>query len=88
VITLNDYKCNCVRCPQCSSSFVNIVIGIGLGILLSRPLAADHPVRWGISILIAGLIGYAYCVYLSKQQRPEEHEMKKETEKTPGNGGE
>jgi len=85
VIVLNGYKCKCVRCPQCSNSFVNILIGFGLGILLSRPLALDHPVRWGVGILAAGLIGYAYCVYLSKQQRLEEE---KEEEKATGNNSE
>jgi len=83
---LNNYKCDCVRCPQCSNAFVNILIGIGLGILLSRPLALDHPVRWGVGFLVAGLLGYAYCVYLAKQPHVEGSEvMKKEAEKTENN---
>jgi len=41
--------------------FVNLVIGIGLGILISRPLGV-HPLRYGISLVVIGGLGKLYAL--------------------------
>jgi F0F1-type ATP synthase assembly protein I len=41
--------------------FVNVIIGIGLGILLSRPLGV-HPLRYGIALLLIGGAGKLYAL--------------------------
>lgn len=38
---------------------VNLIIGIGLGILISRPLGV-HPLRSGLAILLVGVLGKLY----------------------------
>jgi hypothetical protein len=62
-------KCNCIRCPQCSSALVNILSGIGIGILLSRPLAGDHPLRWGLAILALSLLGHLYYLAMDTNSK-------------------
>lgn len=37
---------------------VHAVGGVGLGIILARPLAGEHPVRWGLAFLLLALIGH------------------------------
>ena len=41
--------------------FVNLLIGIGLGILISRPLGV-HPLRYGIGFLVIGGLGKLYAL--------------------------
>jgi hypothetical protein len=40
---------------------VNLIIGIGLGVLLSRPLGV-HPVRYGVALLVIGGLGKLYAL--------------------------
>jgi hypothetical protein len=40
---------------------VNLIIGIGLGILISRPIGI-HPVRYGVAFLVLGGIGKIYAL--------------------------
>ncbi len=42
------------------NSFVHVVIGLGLGALLTYPVAGAHPLRWGLGILAIGLLGHLY----------------------------
>ena len=35
----------------------HILTGVGIGILLTYPLVGDHPLRWGLTILVLGLLG-------------------------------
>jgi hypothetical protein len=39
---------------------VHIILGIGLGMLLTYPLAGAHPVRWGLGFIILGILGHIY----------------------------
>ncbi len=39
---------------------VHFSIGMGLGILLTYPYFGTHPVRWGASLLVLGLLGHLY----------------------------
>ena len=43
------------------NGLVHIVAGIGIGFLLTYPLAAEHPVRWGVTFLILALIGHIWA---------------------------
>ena len=45
----------------CYAGFVHLIIGIGLGILISRPLGV-HPVRFGVALLIIGGLGKLYAL--------------------------
>lgn len=42
------------------NSAVHVLAGVGIGILLTYPLAGAHPVRWGGLFLAAGLLGHMY----------------------------
>ena len=39
---------------------VHLLIGIGIGILITYPLIGEHPLRWGVAILVAGLLAHLY----------------------------
>jgi len=47
------------------NSFVHIVIGAGLGVLLTHGIFDPHPVRFGIIFLVLGVVGYIYA-YIGK----------------------
>ena len=47
------------------SVFVNLVIGIGMGIIVSRPLGV-HPLRFGLAILVIGILGKLYPLVKEK----------------------
>lgn len=38
------------------NSLAHLLIGIGFGFLLTYPMAATHPVRWGVAFLLVGLV--------------------------------
>jgi len=38
------------------AKIVGLVIGIGVGILITYPLAGAHPVRWGFTFLVVGAL--------------------------------
>lgn len=42
------------------SVVVHVLIGVGVGMLLTYPLAGEHPVRWGVALLVAGVLGHLY----------------------------
>lgn len=51
--------CGCF--DKCGIPIVaSIVIGIGLGALLTYPIFGTHPVRWGIALIVIGAIGLFY----------------------------
>lgn len=37
---------------------IHLVIGIGIGILITYPLVGEHPVRWGLALIALGLLGH------------------------------
>lgn len=39
----------------------HILIGIGLGMLLTYPMAGAHPVRWGVAFLAVGILGHLWA---------------------------
>lgn len=48
-------------------ALVHIVTGIGLGILITYPFVATHPVRMGGAFLLLGLAGYLYPFIVAKK---------------------
>jgi hypothetical protein len=48
------------------NSLIHLIAGIGLGCLLVTPLFDGHTVRWGIALLLIGLLGHIYAWYSKK----------------------
>lgn len=48
------------------NSFTHLVIGVGVGILLTYPFVGIHPLRWGLSFLALGLLGHIYPLVAKK----------------------
>ncbi|MCL5438747.1 MAG: hypothetical protein M1268_02025 [Patescibacteria group bacterium] len=48
------------------NSLVHVTIGVGIGILITYPFIGAHPLRWGGIILLIGIIGHIYPVFLKK----------------------
>lgn len=48
------------------NSFVHVIAGMGVGMLLVHPLFGAHTVRWGIILLGLGVLGHLYP-YLTKK---------------------
>ncbi len=42
------------------NSAMHVLAGIGVGMLLTYPLAGSHPVRWGIAFIVLGVLGHIY----------------------------
>lgn len=40
--------------------FGSLIIGIGVGALLTYPYFGTHPVKWGIALIAVGLISVLY----------------------------
>lgn len=43
------------------NAFVHLLLGIGIGFLLTYPVAETHPVRWGALFLLLGAIGHVWA---------------------------
>ena len=48
------------------SGIVHFIGGVGIGILIARPVAGTHPLRWGITLLIIAILGHVYALYMKK----------------------
>lgn len=44
----------------------HILLGVGLGILLTYPVVGSHPLRWGIGLLALGVVLYLYPQFAKK----------------------
>lgn len=42
------------------TSTIHVIAGIGIGMLLTYPLAGNHPVRWGMAFITIGILGHLY----------------------------
>ncbi len=65
----------CLFCKKLDSYFkkhavynavTHMLIGLGVGILLARPLVGPHPVRWGLGLLVLGLVAHLYPLMVKK----------------------
>jgi hypothetical protein len=45
---------------------IHAIIGVGIGMLLTYPLAGIHPVRWALAFVAVGLLGHLYPLMLKK----------------------
>ena len=50
------------------NSAVHVLMGMGVGILLTYPLVGGHPVRWGMTLLALGLAGHLYPLITGKSR--------------------
>lgn len=57
--------CECCNKPS-GCCFGNLIIGVGLGALLTYPFFGSHPVKWGIALIIVGLLGHLYPKIIKK----------------------
>ncbi len=48
------------------SAVVHVVVGVGIGILMTYPVVGSHPMRWGLVFLGLGLAGHLYPVMKGK----------------------
>ena len=48
------------------NAVIHTIAGLGLGIILARPLFTIHPIRYGLLLLIIGLLAHLYPLTLSK----------------------
>lgn len=48
------------------NSLLHAIGGLGLGVLLARPMAADHPVRWGVALIAIATLGHLYPLTAKK----------------------
>ena len=51
-------KQSCPKCLTCSSCWSYLLMGMGLGILVTHPLMDPHPVRYGVGVLLVGVFFY------------------------------
>ncbi len=40
------------------NALIHTAIGIGIGILVTYPLVGEHPVRWGVALIVVGVLGH------------------------------
>lgn len=45
---------------------IYFLIGAGAGILLTYPFVGVHPIRWGVGLMVLGLLGIAYPMATKK----------------------
>lgn len=41
---------------------VHLLAGVGIGFLLTYPLAGSHPVRWGVALIVLSILGHLYAL--------------------------
>ena len=47
---------------QSFNSWVHFAGGIGVGFLLTYPVAGIHPVRWGVAFILIAVLGHIYAM--------------------------
>ncbi len=48
------------------NSFVHMIGGVGIGILITYPLVGPHPIRWAVVFLVASILGHTVAGFLGK----------------------
>jgi hypothetical protein len=43
------------------NSLTHISLGVGIGALLTYPVAGIHPIRFGLVFIILGILGYVWA---------------------------
>ena len=44
----------------------HLILGVGVGILITYPFIQTHPVRWGVALIVIGLLGHLYPLIIKK----------------------
>ncbi len=47
------------------NAIVHTAVGLGLGILISRPYI-QHPIQWGLALVLFGVLGHIYPLIVRK----------------------
>ena len=42
------------------NALVHLLVGVGMGILMTYPIVGVHPLRFGFGFLVIGVLGYLY----------------------------
>lgn len=48
------------------NSAMNVLSGMGVGILITTSFLGGHTLRWGVGLLALGVLGYLYAWYARK----------------------
>ncbi len=48
------------------NSFVHVVGGMGIGVLIASPIVGIHPLRWGLGLIGLSLLGHLYAAVSEK----------------------
>lgn len=48
------------------NAVVHAVGGIGVGVLIARPLVGTHPVRWGLMLLVLSVLAHLKPLMMKK----------------------
>lgn len=48
------------------NSVMHLIFGVGLGILIARPVIGEHPVRWAMALMAIGTLGHLYPLTTKK----------------------
>lgn len=48
------------------NSFVHVITGIGIGVLLTYPVFGAHTLRWGVGLIALGVLGHLYPYFVKK----------------------
>lgn len=48
------------------NSAIHFLGGVGVGIIIARPIIGVHPVRWGIAFILIAVWGHVYPLTLKK----------------------
>lgn len=51
------------------NSGVHMLIGVGLGALLTYPYFGTHPVRWGLALIVVGILAHLYPLTIKKSSK-------------------
>ena len=43
------------------NAIIHAIAGIGIGMLLAYPVAGVHPVRWGVTLVLVGILGHVWA---------------------------
>lgn len=59
-MTKKSASCDFKNCPMGCYSLGSLFVGIGIGALFTYPFFGTHPVKWGVSLIIIGIIFALY----------------------------
>lgn len=52
----SQMACSCDK--PCLCMIPALIVGIGIGGLLTYPFFGSHPVKWGVALIVIGLVWY------------------------------